>query len=307
MEMRAQNGGSGSSGLLLALRDSGGPQTGDSEPLEGQVLSLDQIRTIRSSNEYTEGPTVAPRPPASQQKTDSQPSSPTSTSSIELSEHRNSQRTQQAGQQTPQPAPQSPRSGVSRSISGTSDGSVSTARASTGSTSSEQRLLGNTGGTGDRVVRVQPKRSELKQDELKPLETTPGQPGDGKHSNRCEDCGRCKCEGCTCPQTLPSCWMCGRRCLCSATTTMDYVTCVCCVKGLFYHCSSDDEDVCADKPFSCTQSHCCMRWSAISVLAIFLPCLLCYLPAKGCVALCQACYNCTRKPGCHCKYKGIEK
>ncbi|XP_016326070.1 protein sprouty homolog 2 [Sinocyclocheilus anshuiensis] len=307
METRAQNGGSGSSGLLRALRDSGRPQTGDSEPWEGQVLSLDQIRTIRSSNEYTEGPTVAPRPPASQQKTDSQPSSPTSSTSIELSEHINSPRAQQAGQQTPQQAPQSPRSGVSRSISGTSDGSRSTARASTGSTSSEQRLLGNAGGTGDRVVRVQPKRSELKQDELKPLATTPGQAADGKHSNRCEDCGRCKCEGCTCPRTLPSCWMCGRRCLCSATTTMDYVTCVCCVKGLFYHCSSDDEDVCADKPFSCSQSHCCMRWSAISVLAIFLPCLLCYLPAKGCVALCQACYDCTSRPGCRCKNKGIEK
>lgn len=304
METRTQNGGSGSSGLLRALRDSGRPQTGDSEPWDGQVLSLDQIRTIRGSNEYTEGPTVAPRPPASQQKTDSQASSPTSTTSVELPEQRNSLRAQQAGQQTPQ---QAPRGGVSRSISGTSDGSHSTTRASTGSTSSDQRLLGNTGGTGDRVVRAQPKRSEHKQEELKPLAAPSGQEADGKHSILCEDCGRCKCEGCTCPRTLPSCWMCGHRCVCSATSAMDYVTCVCCVKCLFYHCSSDDEDVCADKPFSCTQSHCCMRWSAISVLALFLPCLLCYLPAKGCVALCQACYDCTSRPGCRCKNKGVEK
>ncbi|TRZ02394.1 hypothetical protein DNTS_027504 [Danionella cerebrum] len=303
METRAQNGGSGSSGLLRALRDSGRPQTGDSEIWECHVLSLDQIRTIRSSNEYTEGPTVAPRPPASQQKTDSQPSSPTSTNSIELPEHSSSQ-TQRPGQQAPQQASQSPRSGVSRSTSGTSDCSHGTPRVSTGSNTSEQRLLGT---TGDRVVRAQPKRSEQKQDELKPLAPSRGQFIEGKHSILCEDCGLCKCEGCTCPRTLPSCWMCGRRCLCSATTTMDYVTCVCCVKGLFYHCSNDDEDVCADKPFSCSQSHCCMRWSAISVLALFLPCLFCYLPAKGCVALCQACYDCTSRPGCRCKNKAIEK
>ncbi|XP_051558158.1 protein sprouty homolog 2 [Myxocyprinus asiaticus] len=305
METRTQNGSSGSFGLLRALRDTGRPQAGDPEPLEGQVLSLDEIRTIRSSNEYTEGPTVAPRPPASQQKTDSQPSSPTSTTSNELSENRSSPRVQQVSQ-TPQQPPQSPRSAVSRSTSATSDGSGSSARASTGSTSSEQRLLANAGGTGDRIVRVQPKRSDLKQEELKPLAVPGVKEDDRKHSNRCADCGRCKCERCTCPRTLPSCWMCGRRCLCSATTSMDYVTCVCCVKGLFYHCSSDDEDVCADKPFSCNQSHCCLRWSAISVLALFLPCLLCYLPAKGCVALCQTCYDCTNRPGCHCKNKGVD-
>ncbi|KAI7811258.1 protein sprouty homolog 2 [Triplophysa rosa] len=300
METRAQNGGSGSSGLLRPQRDTGRPQAGYSEPWEGQVLSLDQIRSIRGSNEYTEGPTVVPRPPASQQKTDSQPSSPTSS---EPSEHTESPRTQRGGQRTPQ---QPPRGGVSRSISGTSDGSRSTTRTSTGSTSSEQRLLGTAG--GDRIVRAQPKRSELKQDELKPLAAAVvgARAGKGKHLNRCENCGRCKCEGCTCPRTLPSCWMCGHRCLCSATSATDYVTCLCCVKGLFYHCSSDDEDVCADKPFSCSQSHCCMRWSAISVLALFLPCLLCYLPAKGCVALCQACYDCTNRPGCRCHNKEVD-
>ncbi|XP_055062138.1 protein sprouty homolog 2 [Misgurnus anguillicaudatus] len=303
METRAQNGGSGSSGILRALRDTGRPQTGDSEPPEGQVLSLDQIRTIRGSNEYTEGPTVAPRPPASQQKTDSQPSSPTSTTS---GEDRDSPRTQQAGQPSPQQPARTPRSGISRSISATSEVSHSTARTSTGSTSSEQRLLGNAPGTGDQIVRVQPKRLEVKQDELKPLTVVPAKAGDGKHSNRCEDCGRCKCKECTCPRTLPSCWMCGRRCLCSATTAMDYVTCVCCVKGLFYHCSNDDEDMCTDKPFSCSQSHCCIRWSAISVLALFLPCLLCYLPVKGCVAMCQACYDCTNRPGCRCHNKKVD-
>ncbi|XP_051993962.1 protein sprouty homolog 2-like [Xyrauchen texanus] len=298
METRSQNGSSGSPGLLRALRDTGRPQAGDPDPWDGQVLSLEQIRTIRSSNEYTEGPTVAP--PASQQKMDSQPSSPSSYTSNE--EHRSSQRAQRVSQ-TPQQPPQSPRSTVSRSTSSTSDGLRNSARASMSSTSSKQRLLVN---TGDRIVRVQPKRSDLKQDNLKPLAVPGVKEDDKKHSNRCTECGRCKCERCTCPRNLPSCWMCGRRCLCSAMTTMDYVTCVCCVKGLFYHCSSDDEDVCADKPFSCSQSHCCLRWSAISVLALFLPCLLCYLPAKGCVALCQTCYNCTNRPGCRCKNKGVD-
>ncbi|KAA0722718.1 Protein sprouty -like protein 2 [Triplophysa tibetana] len=300
METRAQNGGSGSSGLLRPQRDTGRPQAGDSEPWEGQVLSLDQIRTLRGSNEYTEGPTVAPRPPVTQQKTDSQPSSPTSS---EPSERMDSPSSQRGSQRTPQ---QPPRGGVIRSISGTSDGSrSSTARTSTGSTSSEQRLLLTA--SGDRIVRAQPKRSDLKQDELKPLAgVVAARAGESKHLNRCEDCGHCKCEGCTCPRTLPSCWMCGHRCLCSATSAMDYVTCVCCIKGLFYHCSSDDEDVCADKPFSCSQSHCCMRWSAISVMSLFLPCLLCYLPAKGCVALCQACYNCTNRPGCRCHNKEVD-
>ncbi|XP_077368558.1 protein sprouty homolog 2 isoform X2 [Festucalex cinctus] len=117
---------------------------------------------------------------------------------------------------------------------------------------------------------------------------------------KCERCGRCRCAECRRPRALPSCWVCGRRCVCSLEHAVECCTCVCCVKGLFYHCSSDDEDTCADKPFSCTQAHCCARWTAVTLLAVIFPCLLCYLPARGCVAACQRCYDRATRPGCRC-------
>ena len=64
MEARAQSG-SGSQPLLQAPRDSGRqlgePDPRDALPQQVHVLSLDQIRAIRNTNEYTEGPTVLPR------------------------------------------------------------------------------------------------------------------------------------------------------------------------------------------------------------------------------------------------------
>lgn len=162
---------------------------------------------------------------------------------------------------------------------------------------------GPSSGPRPQIIRTQPKRAE---EELKPLNAEPRQhKTPGKHSNKCERCGRCPCPECRRPRALPSCWMCGRRCVCSAQSAVEYGSCVCCVKGLFYHCSSDDEDTCADKPFSCSQSHCCVRWSAVSLLALLLPCLLCYLPAKGCVAVCQSCYDRAARPGCRCKNTNV--
>lgn len=153
-----------------------------------------------------------------------------------------------------------------------------------------------TGPSRTEIIRVQPKRAEQSVEELKPLrEQSPH-----KHWDRCEECGRCRCPECVRPRALPSCWLCGRRCVCSAQSAVEYGTCVCCVKGLFYHCSSDDEDTCADKPFSCSQPHCCARWSTVSVLALLFPCLLCYLPARACVTACQAGYDRAARPGCRC-------
>uniref|UniRef100_A0A7M4FKI0 Protein sprouty homolog 2 n=1 Tax=Crocodylus porosus TaxID=8502 RepID=A0A7M4FKI0_CROPO len=263
METRAQNG-SGSQSLL-------------------------QIRAIRNTNEYTEGPTVAPRlgvkpspRPAAQQKNERLHG---------LSEHRHF-RIQHLQIHT------SPRAPLSRSISTVSTGSRSSTRTSTSSISSEHRLLGSSSGpVADGIIRVQPK-SELKSSELKPL----SKEDLGMHTYRCEDCGKCKCKECTYPRTLPSCWICDKQCLCSAQNVVDYGTCVCCVKGLFYHCSNDDEDNCADNPCSCSQSHCCTRWSAMGVVSLFLPCLWCYLPAKGCLKLCQGCYDRVNRPGCRCKH-----
>ncbi|XP_022602261.1 protein sprouty homolog 2-like [Seriola dumerili] len=278
------------------------------------VLSLDQIRITGSSNEYSEGPTVAQRSPATQQRQQkndllSSPGSRTSGQQETREERPNNLRNLQSLTQHGNTNTSiSSREGVLRSSS--VEDSQSSIRTSVGSTSSGQRLLSSPAG-GDQIIRTQPKRAELNSEELKPLNdesmavvAVPGSGGHknlGKHSNKCEDCGRCQCLECSRPRVLPSCWMCGRRCVCSAQNAVEYGTCVCCVKGLFYHCSSDDEDTCADKPFSCTQSHCCVRWTTVSLLSLLFPCILCYLPAKGCVAACQSCYDRVTRPGCRCK------
>lgn len=299
------------------------PQSHDASPdpglTNGQlthtlvVLSLDQIRITGSNNEYSEGPTMAQRSPASehrQQKSDLVPSPGSRTNGQQETQEerpnnlRNLPSLTQHGNANNSI---SSREGVLRSSS--AEDSQSSIRTSVGSSSSGQRLLSSPAGS-TQIIRTQPKRAELNSEELKPLNNrsrsvvaVPGSgssKNQGKHSNKCEDCGRCCCSECSRPRALPSCWLCGRRCMCSAQSAVEYGTCVCCVKGLFYHCSSDDEDTCADKPFSCTQSHCCVRWTTVSLLSLLFPCLLCYLPAKGCVAVCQSCYDRVTRPGCRC-------
>ncbi|KAG5262155.1 hypothetical protein AALO_G00292840 [Alosa alosa] len=341
METRTQNGGVGGGstpgGLLLrALRDGGGgssssgrPQAAAGEagepPLlrEAPVLSLDQIRSVRTSNEYTEGPSVAPppRPLSSQGKPgDAAPGLGITAQSLPLTPDESILDQQWAPQRAstyPQPTTHLvPRDAPSRLASAESPRGLSpaSARTSTGSSSSEQRLLlaGSSPVTPDRVVRAQPaKRSDAKSEDLKPLAAGGGGRGGeaeglGKqHAHHCQDCGRCVCKECVLPRHLPTYWLCGQRCLCSAESAVEYGTCVCCVKGLFYHCSSDDEDTCTDKPFSCSQAHRCARWSALGALTLLLPCLLCYLPARGCLALCQACYDRATRPGCRCKSANV--
>ncbi|KAM6945413.1 protein sprouty homolog 2 [Aplochiton taeniatus] len=312
----SDDGGGGGGRLLHALRDSGrahlppqaqdGPlDTGVNPCPQPLVLSLDQIQLTKSSNEYTEGPTVAPRPPAllpRQEKTEL--GTPPNEQPLENHELGPNQRNL-----LPQHSAQLYRDTLTHSC-GVKDTSGSI-RSSTGSTTSGQRLLGRPG-AGKRIIRAQPQRVELKQEELKPLApvsggvtTTAGNALLGKHAYRCEDCGRCKCRECTRPRQLPSCWTCCGRCVCSAQSAVEYCTCVCCVKALFYHCSSDDEDTCADKPFSFTQAHCCARWSAVGFLSLLLPCLLCYLPANGCLTLSQSCYDRVKRPGCRCKNTNV--
>ncbi|GCC34459.1 protein sprouty homolog 2 [Chiloscyllium punctatum] len=300
MDTRTQNG-SGSAALLQLLRDSGRqhvePDPRDVQPQRVQVLSLDQIRIIRATNEYTEGPTVAPRPGSK-----SVHRLPSQHKNERMSGLNNDHEHQWLNSRSQQPhIHSSSRAYLTRSTSTVSTSSRNSTRTSTSSTSSEQRLLGPSSSpldrVSDRIIRVQPK-SEFKSDELKPL----GKEELGKHIYRCEDCGKCKCEECTYPRTLPSCWLCDKRCLCSAQNAVEYGTCFCFVKGVFYHCSNyDDEDNCADNPCSCSQSHCCVRWSAMGFMSLVMPCLWCYLPAKGCLKLCQGCYNRINRPGCHCK------
>ncbi|KAJ7402607.1 Protein sprouty 2 [Pitangus sulphuratus] len=182
METRAQHS-SGSQPLLQARRDSGRPH---GEPdlrdvlmQQVHVLSLDQIRAIRNTNEYTEGPTVAPRPGV--KSTPRLSTQPKNERPHGLPEHRHFNRIQHTQTHT------SPRAPLSRSISTVSTGSRSSTRTSTSSNSSEQRLLGSSSGpAADGIVRMQPK-SELKSSELKPL----SKEDLGAHSYRCEDCGKC--------------------------------------------------------------------------------------------------------------------
>lgn len=278
------------------------------------VLSLDQIKITGSSNEYTEGPAVTQRSPAAQHRQQNSdlvtsPGSRTSGQQESREERPNNLRNLHSGTQ---------HGNINISISSREatqwsssiEDTQSSIRTSVGSSSSGHRLLSSPAG-GNKIIRTQPIRGELNSEELKPLNSSESAVATvpssreyknlGKHSNKCENCGLCQCSECSRPRVLPSCWMCGRRCLCSAQSAVEYGTCVCCIKGLFYHCSSDDEDTCADKPFSCTQSHCCVRWTTVSLLSLLFPCLLCYLPAKGCVAVCQCCYDQVSQPGCRCK------
>lgn len=189
-----------------------------------------------------------------------------------------------------------------------------------GSFISEQRSLGSVGEL-DVAIQEQPKSCDSKQEELKLLRSAttdqmhlklePKQEmtkqHNRKHPSTCDRCSRCKCRDCTVATPLPACWLCGRRCLCSAEALVEYTTCVCCLKALLYHCSSDDEDSSADAPFSCHKSRRCTRWSTAAAMAFVLPCLLCYGPAQGCLALCQLCHNHTHRTGCRCKSQNVTR
>lgn len=79
---------------------------------------------------------------------------------------------------------------------------------------------------------------------------------------------------------------------------IDYATCMCCAKGLFYHCTKDSEDEgrIADDPCSCSGplKSCLPRWGCLAVLSLFLPCLWCYLPIAGCRKA-ASCVSCKQK------------
>ncbi|XP_039920547.1 protein sprouty homolog 1 isoform X1 [Hirundo rustica] len=268
----------------------------DSQP--ATILSLDQIKAIRGSNEYTEGPSVVkksgPRTAPRQEKHER------THEIIPINVNNNYEhRPGHAGHVAHQHNARAPV--LSRS---TSTGSAASS-GSNSSASSEQGLLGRSppsrpgsGHRSDRTVRAQPKQSALIADDLKgPLKEDLTQ-----HKFICERCGKCKCGECTAPRALPSCLACNRQCLCSAESMVEYGTCMCLVKGIFYHCSNDDEgDSYADNPCSCSQAHCCSRYLCMGAMSLFLPCLLCYPPAKGCLKLCRGCYDRVNRPGCRCK------
>ncbi|XP_053155939.1 protein sprouty homolog 4 [Hemicordylus capensis] len=237
------------------------------------ILPIDQMKTTHIENDYIDNPTLAQ---LAAQKC--------------LRGHQESPHPQRCEQDVTHPWITF--SGRPSSISSSS------------STSSDQRLLDHmvpapvADQASPRAVQIQPKAINGKTLDLKGL---PPQELD-KHFLLCEACGKCKCKECALPRTLPSCWVCNQECLCSAQNLVNYSTCMCLVKGIFYHCTNeDDEGSCADHPCSCSHSNCCARWSFMSALSLVLPCLLCYLPATGCVKLAQRCYDQISRPGCRCK------
>ncbi|KAL1262264.1 hypothetical protein QQF64_007529 [Cirrhinus molitorella] len=256
----------------------------------GAVLSLDQIKAIRSCNEYTEGPAVPRRPAPGPRNSDKQER----THEVILVNLNNNYE-----HRTGRPPV------LSRS---TSTGSA----ASSGSNSSggsEQGLLARSPPHyRNRAVRTQPKSLNAPAHPFLPPDVPLKQPQteipDSKHLYICESCGKCKCGECTAPRSLPACLACNGQCLCSAENAVEYGTCMCLVKGIFYHCSSDDDDTgdpCSDRPCSLSHPRCCSRFLCMGLMSALLPCLLCYLPAKGCVKACNSCHDRAKRPGCRCK------
>ncbi|XP_074863980.1 protein sprouty homolog 3 [Carettochelys insculpta] len=255
-----------------------------------QVLSIDQIRSIRANNDYVERPTVSFKqvqssPSLSQQGHKQEWSQDCLVSSAFPDLHRSQSQHHQM-------------SALQQNLNHSSTASS----LSHSTTASDQRLLSGLTPSQSRhsLIRTQPIAGDLKPEE--PLKGVVEKATlHSGHRFICEECGRCKCAHCTAARSLPSCWLCNQRCLCSAESLIDYGTCLCCVKGIFYHCSTDDEDTCADDPCSCGPGSCCARWVAMSILSLFMPCLCCYFPTLGCLKLCQRGYDSLKRPGCRCQ------
>ncbi|XP_071453174.1 protein sprouty, partial [Hetaerina americana] len=135
-----------------------------------------------------------------------------------------------------------------------------------------------------------------------------GREGVGGASIICPACGRCRCASCRTPRPLPSAWLCRDSCFCSAETTVDYASCLCCVKGLFYHCGGKEgyeggsgATSCADDPCSCAPPRRCLRWACLCALTAALPCLLCYWPLRGVAGAVERCYGRYAGHGCRCQ------
>lgn len=125
---------------------------------------------------------------------------------------------------------------------------------------------------------------------------------DTRPSIICGECGRCSCPSCQQPRPLPECWTSTYHC--SADTIIDYASCLCCVKGLFYHCSeADGGDACVDEPCNCGPDRRAARWGCLTALSCVLPCLLFYWPLQCGKHVVEACYARHSRLGCRCRPK----
>ena len=122
----------------------------------------------------------------------------------------------------------------------------------------------------------------------------------------CSKCGKCKCGACREPRELPSWWFCGKRCEISAKSAVNICTCLCCVKGVFYHYSKNYQQdsvdgMCSDEPCAgYERPQCLKRWACMALLSLCLPCLCIYWPARCTLVCCTACYNGCSSRGCQC-------
>lgn len=160
--------------------------------------------------------------------------------------------------------------------------------------SRSQGLLSNA------IVRHQPVSTSPSLKKDLPIEIST----DNSNSIICSKCSKCKCGACTNPRELPSRWLCGGSCNVSPESVVEYVTCLKCVKGVFYHCSKDDQDAefeCDSDPCACGRPRCWQRWTCIFAMSLCLPCLCLYPPAKLGLNCCTGIYNKCGRKGCKCK------
>lgn len=74
---------------------------------------------------------------------------------------------------------------------------------------------------------------------------------------------------------------------------IECVTCVSCTKCLIYHCMSDADGE-FTHPCECNtgDDSNCKKWTALTILSFFIPCLWCYLPLHACHRCGTACGVC---------------
>lgn len=64
---------------------------------------------------------------------------------------------------------------------------------------------------------------------------------------------------------------------------IERTSCICCASAMLYHCMADAD---GDYGHPCVCDHVdesnCKKWTALTVLSLFVPCLWCYWPLTGC-------------------------
>lgn len=121
--------------------------------------------------------------------------------------------------------------------------------------------------------------------------------GAGLSGTVCRRCGQCRCSECLRSEESVT--------LCRARTVVDTVSCMCCVRSVFYHCTKDDagqDDDCSDAPCACCERpHCAMRWTVMTLLLPCLPCLCLYPPLSCTVdAMCKRRHS---SKACRCSHR----